>query len=582
MGQVLSVGFEKPAGDQQGPQANFSRLPGATEIDRLVARSRAIGADPTLVVHGGGNTSTKTRERDHLGRERDVLRIKGSGTDLKTIGPDGFPGLFLDELLPLRDRAAMSDEEMVDYLAHCMVEPGSRRPSIETLLHAFLPHRHVDHVHADAICALTNTSDPERHVREALGSDIAFVPYIRPGFALSRQVADLSGARALVLAKHGLVTWGQTHEHSYGRTLDLVARAEAYLVARERPTHAVVPDLDAATVESLLLSLRGLLSRDGRCVLDVDRGQRIVADRPDVDLVATAARATPDHVLRIGARSLVVHDPESVAAAVSAFEEEYRSYFARHQRHLPPGLEMLSPLPRIILVPGLGCIARGPDACTARMNREIAARSHLVTARVLDAFGTVEWLSERDVFDFEYWPLELYKLQAAPPPRDFSGRVAIVTGAGSAFGRAVAVRLARGGAHLVLSGGDANALNQLAMSFPVGTAHVADGDTIGAAIAAFGGVDLLLELDSITSTTRDRLGAAFQQQGLGGAVVRLVPANGAEVDLGHAFGTEVRTNIVRVDDAADPDLIAEAVAFLASSHAAAANGATLAVGSRLD
>ena len=185
-------------------------MTGATEIDRLVARSRAIGADPTLVVHGGGNTSTKTRERDHLGRERDVLRIKGSGTDLKTIGPDGFPGLFLDELLPLRDRTAMSDEEMVDYLAHCMVEPGSRRPSIETLLHAFLPARHVDHVHADAICALTNNAEPDRHVRAALGDDVAVVPYVRPGFDLSRQVADArrcsrrgpSQARARDLGRH--------------------------------------------------------------------------------------------------------------------------------------------------------------------------------------------------------------------------------------------------------------------------------------------------------------------------------------------------------------------------------------------
>src|SRR5215204_5805140 len=209
MGDILRVGFQKPTADEPNSQVNFSRLPGATEIDRLVARSRAIGADPTLVVHGGGNTSIKTRERDHLGRERDVLRIKGSGTDLKTIGPDGFPGLYLDELLPLRDRAAMSDEEMVAYLARCMVEPGSRRPSIETLLHAFLPARHVDHVHADAICTLTNTIDAERHVRAALGPDIAVVPYIRPGFTLSRQVADLADASAVVLAKHGLETWGE-------------------------------------------------------------------------------------------------------------------------------------------------------------------------------------------------------------------------------------------------------------------------------------------------------------------------------------------------------------------------------------
>src|SRR4029079_14397683 len=143
--------------------------------------------------------------------------------------------------------AAMSDEEMVGYLAHCMVEPDSRRPSIETLLHAFLPARHVDHVHADAVCALTNTPDAERHAREALGPDVAVVPYIRPGFALSRQVAELAGASAVVLAQHGLVTWGESHEESYGRTLELVARAEAYPVEREVPNPGMAPDLDDAT-----------------------------------------------------------------------------------------------------------------------------------------------------------------------------------------------------------------------------------------------------------------------------------------------------------------------------------------------
>ena len=558
-----------------------ARIPGNTELERLVARSRLIGADPTLVVHGGGNTSTKTRERDHLGRERDVLRIKGSGTDLKTIGADGFPGLFLDELLPLRGRAAMSDEEMVDYLAHCMVEPGSRRPSIETLLHAFLPARHVDHVHADAICALTNTRDAERHVREALGPDVAFVPYLRPGFALSRQAAGLSAAGAIVLGRHGLVTWGETHEQSYGRTLEVVARAEAYLAARERPAPANAPDLDAASIESLLLTLRGLLSRDGRRVLHVDRGQRTLADRPDVDLVATAARATPDHVLRIGARSLVVRDPAAAAGAVAAFAEEYQAYFARHQSRLPPGLAMLSPLPRVILVPGLGCIAAGADARTARMNAEIAARSHLVTARALDAFGTVAWLSERDVFDFEYWPLELYKLQAAPPPREFSGHVAIVPDAGTAWGRAVAFRLAREGAHLVASGGDADALRQIVAALPAGTVHIAAGDTTGAAIAAFGGVDLLVTQNPITGAERDRFGAALQQQGLGGAVISLHTAGGAAVDLWRMPGAHVRTDAARGADTAEPALVAEAVAFLASSHTAASGRATLLVGSRV-
>jgi rhamnose utilization protein RhaD (predicted bifunctional aldolase and dehydrogenase) len=190
-------------------------IPGATELERLVNRSRLIGADPDLVVHGGGNTSSKVLERDHLGRERWVLRIKGSGTDRATIDERGFPGLYLDELLPLRERDALADEEMVAYLARCLVDPAAPRPSIETLLHAFVPARHVDHVHADAICALANTPEAAAAVREALGAEVALVPYLRPGFELSRRVADLApGVRAVVLRHHGLVTWGETHEDS--------------------------------------------------------------------------------------------------------------------------------------------------------------------------------------------------------------------------------------------------------------------------------------------------------------------------------------------------------------------------------
>ncbi|MBA3416160.1 MAG: class II aldolase/adducin family protein, partial [Chloroflexia bacterium] len=257
-----------------GLAADVVIVAGETELERLVGRSRRIGADPELVVHGGGNTSTKTRETDHLGRERPVLRIKGSGTDLKTIGPDGFPGLWLDELLPLRQREAMSDEEMVAYLARCMTDPAARKPSIETLLHAFLPAPHVDHVHADAICALTNTAEPERHVAAALGPDVAVVPYLRPGFGLSKQVAELAGARAVVLAKHGLVTWGDTHEASLGLTLELVARAEAYLAPR-RPAPSAAPDVATPSLpdeerRALSLALRGRLSRERRVVLVAD------------------------------------------------------------------------------------------------------------------------------------------------------------------------------------------------------------------------------------------------------------------------------------------------------------------------
>jgi rhamnose utilization protein RhaD (predicted bifunctional aldolase and dehydrogenase) len=554
-------------------------IPGETELERLVARSRLIGADPTLVVHGGGNTSTKTREVDHLGRERDVLRIKGSGTDLRMIGPDGFPGLYLDELRPLRERAAMSDEAMVAYLAHCMVEPNARRPSIETLLHAFLPARHVDHVHADAICALTNTADGERHVRAALGPDVAVVPYLRPGFALSRQVAAFADAQAVVLAKHGLVTWGETHEEAYARTQSIVAAAEAYLAARERPRPpSLVPDLDAATTESLLLALRGLLSRDGRRVLRVDRGQRRFADRPDVDQVATAARATPDHMLRIGPWTLVVSDQASATDAIARFAERYEAYFARHRHQLPDGLSMLSSMPKVMLIPGLGCVAAGADAAAARVNADIAQRSHLVTGRVLDAFGRVDWLDEADIFAFDYWPLELAKLQSAPPPRALSGHVAIVTGAGSPLGQAIAARLVKDGAHLILVGGKDAAQRQIVDAAPPGSAVVTDGDPVAAAIATFGGVDILVALDATPPQMLDRLAGAIQRQGLGGTVVALENPNGIATLPSNEPESDVRINRVCLSDETEPSSVAEAIAFLASPRSAGVDRTIIPVG----
>ena len=551
-------------------------ISGSTDLEKLVNRSRMLGADKTLVVHGGGNTSSKTRERDHLGRERDVLRVKGSGTDLKTIGPDGFPGLYLDELLPLREREAMSDEDMVAYLAHCMVEPGSRNPSIETLLHAFLPARHIDHTHADAICVLTNTPEGQRHVRAALGADVAIVPYSRPGFGLSRDVAQLADASAVVLAWHGLVTWGETHEESYQRTIDLVQRAEAYLAQFPAPEPVVREDLSDEAVEALLLELRGLLSRDGRRILYVDRSQRAIADRQDVDTVA-GRRGTPDHMLRIGTKSLALHDLHRVAEEVLAFEADYRGYVARHQELLPPGLQAMSSLPRIILVPGLGVIATGPDAKTAKMNAEIAARSHAVTARALDAFGAVDWLSEDEVFAFDYWPLELRKLQSAPPPKPLSGHVVLLAGADSAHGSQVAARLASDGAHLVLLGKDAGRLEEVRVALPTGVAFIAGSDPVSDAVLAFGGVDIVVALEPIERSILERVTSAMRNQGVNGVLVSV--GSGDEPTLpGQSSPAGVRRNDVVPAADAEPGMVAEAVAFLASSRSGATNGVTLPVG----
>lgn len=259
---------------------------GQDELSKLINRSRLLGQDPNLVLYGGGNTSSKIEEVDHLGNKRMVLRIKGSGADLKTIGEDGFSGLYLEELLPLLKKDVMSDEEMVDYLAKCMVSAVDRRPSIETLLHAFLQAKHVDHVHSDVICALTNHSKGEETVKNVLGDNVAFIPYQRPGFQLSKTVKQFEESYAVVLEHHGLVTWGDSHEESYLKTMELEEKARKYIVENRRKPELSQNRLALDEKQSLILSLRGVLSKEQRQILHIDTSQYHLANRQDVEVIA--------------------------------------------------------------------------------------------------------------------------------------------------------------------------------------------------------------------------------------------------------------------------------------------------------
>ena len=554
------------------------RIPGETELDRLVARSRLIGADRALVLHGGGNTSSKILERDQLGVERWVLRIKGSGSDLATIEPRHFSGVWLDQVLPLRERTQLSDEEMLAYLGRCLVSVEEPRPSVETLLHAFLPALHVDHTHADAICALANAPDPAAAIHDALGEDIGVVDYIRPGFELSCLVADLADRRAVVLAHHGLVTWGETHEESYGLTLELVERAGTYL--RERgakslaSTTVVLASAADGERERFLVRLRGALSGERRQVLAIDSGQRELADRADVAEIA-AVRGTPDHMLRIGSRSCVLDG--DVAGQIEAFEQAGREAYGRQAG--ADGPPMQSPQPRVFLVPGLGGIAAGPDSAAARMRLELAAHAHGTTAATRDAFGGSTWLSERDVFEFDYWPLELYKLTLAPPPPELTGSILIVTGAASGIGRAVARDLAARGAHLVVADRDEELLAETVAGIPDHRVVRVVGDltdsavvdrVVGAAVAIFGGIDgavlnagvastgMLGELDeaewrrsleiNLTShfNLTQRLWPLLREQGIGGSLVYIASKNAFAPGAGFGPYSVAKAGIVQL------------------------------------
>jgi rhamnulose-1-phosphate aldolase/alcohol dehydrogenase len=456
-------------------------------IDLLVYRSRLIGRESRLVLWGGGNTSLKHVETDFRGRSLRVMRIKGSGADLKSVGPEGFPGIRLEDLDPLLDRTTMEDQEMVDYLFRCLVDPGSPRPSIETLLHGFLPAPHVDHTHADAVLALTNTADGRRHVREAFGDDAVFVPYRRPGFALSRLVAEAARsapqARGVVLEKHGLITWGATAKESYDATIAFNTRAEEY--ARDRARGRAVfgavasaplePAARRRAVARLLPALRGRLARGP------EEGTRrpVVVRFDDADDIlefvgseagprlALAGPATPDHLMYTRARPLVARIPpgadlrneagiaalgESLAADFGKYADWYAQY-ARQHGGGDAAARNADLLPRVILVPGIGLLAAGRDARRAAMTAEIFHHT-IAVLRAASGIGTYASLPLQDCHDIESWPLEHYRMSLAPPGRELEGRVALVTGGASGIGRAIARRLAAEGCHVAVTDRD--------------------------------------------------------------------------------------------------------------------------------
>ena len=491
-------------------------------VDACVRFSRMVGADTSLVLRGGGNTSVKVDEADVLGRAVRVLRVKGSGSDLASIKRADFSGVRLDDVLPLFERGDMSDEEMVAYLGRCLTDPASPRPSIETLLHAFIPAASVFHSHADAVLALVNTPDPDGACEAAFGDRVLRVPYRRPGFLLSREVGAAVRANpealGLILLNHGAVTWGATPQEAYERHLQLVAMARAHVEARmPAPTFAAEPRYRLADDErrrvaaALAPAIRGALSAEKHVVARY-------TDTPEVlDFVGSArgraasaaGAATPDHILTTKRLPLWVDvdDAADADAIARAFAEalerwraDYRAYVDRWRTDEP----VLEAAPRIVLVPGIGMWTVGRTPRAAGLARDIYLHTIGIMAGA-EAMGGYRSLNEEDGFRAEYWPLELYKLTLAPPDRELAGRVALVTGAANGLGRAIALRLAQAGAQVVATDVDAGGIEEVAAAIVhregAGSAlaqplDVTKAEQVDAAMARatleYGGVDVIV------------------------------------------------------------------------------------------
>jgi len=507
--------------DAQAIVDRYARQGIGPDLALRIYTSRLLGREPKLVLHGGGNTSVKTKLRDLLGEEVEVLCVKGSGGDLAAIEPSGLPAVRLDRLRKLRARAALSDEDMVRIQRENLLEPMAPNPSVETLLHAFLPHKFVDHTHSTAVLSLIDQPNGAALCAETYNGRMGLVPYVMPGFALAKLAAEIyesaPAVEGLILHKHGIFTFGETAEEAYARMIEMVTRAEERL-ARNRSavfeTAHVVPQA-VAPLAVVAPILRGACSAKDersegawrRLILDFRANPAILnfVNGAEVARYSQAGVVTPDHTIRTKNWPVLLRAPEdarmdsfkrSVQKAVLGFAERYKDYFTRNNARVGSIKRMLDPLPRVALLPGLGLFGLGRTKKDAKIAADIA-ESAIATITDAEAIGRFESISEADMFDMEYWSLEQAKLGSAEE-RPLAGQVAVITGAAGVIGTATARAFTAAGAEVALLDLDETAVQAKAKSIG-GTAFAArcdvtDAPSVQAAfdqvVEAFGGVDI--------------------------------------------------------------------------------------------
>lgn len=434
-----------------------------------VYTTRLLGGDPELVLHGGGNTSVKTRVRDLNDRETEVLCVKGSGWDMASIEPPGLPAVRLDALKALEARDALSDEDMVALQRQNLVDPASPNPSIETLLHAFLPHKFIDHTHSNAIVTLTDQPDGEKICADLFADRAAVVPWVIPGFRLAKVCAEVHRAnpsiQGLILSMHGIFTFAETAREAYELMIDMVTMAEQRLEAGARPFAQVSLPASPAPVADVAPIIRGAISAHDaqggvqRFVLEHRTSDRIrhYVDGRDLADYGRRGPITPDHVLRTKRLPLVVPAPEAghldafkaqVHEAVEDYVQDYRAYFEENNARHDGTKKPLDPMPRVVLVPGIGVFAAGKSKKDAMAAADLAEATADVVAQA-EAFGRFTPLDAKELFDIEYWSLEQAKLSKATE-NPLQRHVVAITGGAGAIGRATAQAFAAEGCEVAL------------------------------------------------------------------------------------------------------------------------------------
>lgn len=504
--------------DAEAAVARYANQGVSRDVALRTYTTRLLGSDPRLVIHGGGNTSVKTEMQDITGETVEVLCVKGSGWDMATIEPPGLPAVRLEPLRRLAKLDALSDEDMVNAQRGNLLDATAPNPSVETLLHAFLPHKFIDHTHANAVLALTDQPNGEAMCREVFGDSMGYVSYIMPGFALAKKAMEVwretSDVKGLVLLKHGIFTFAETAEECYQRMIDKVSEAEARIArapGKVFPAAAlpdkIAPPAEVAPIVRGALAIGGGDAEPQRWILEFRTGERIRAfvDGAELPRYSQRGTATPDHVIRTKQKPLLAPVPESGAldtfaaalrAAVAAYAADYHAYFERNNARQTTPKSELDPVPRVVLVPGLGLFGVDTSARMAAVAADLAETNVAVISDA-EALGTFQAIAESDVFDIEYWSLEQAKLgKTAEPP--LARQVCVITGGGSGIGAATAAAFRAAGAEVAVLDLDGERAQKVAA--PLGGLAVACDVTRAEAVTAafdhvaerFGGMDIVV------------------------------------------------------------------------------------------
>ena len=483
------------------------------DIALRVYTSRLLGRDPALVLHGGGNTSVKTSVPDTLGRPTDVLCVKGSGWDMAEIEPAGHPAVRLAPIVELRTLEKLSDEDMVNVQRCNLLDSNAPNPSVETLLHAFLPHKFIDHTHSIGVLSVADQPNGGALCRELYGKRMGYVPYIMPGFLLAKKAAEVYEAdpsvEGLILEKHGIFTFGDDAKQAYERMITHVTTAEDRLQKSRKKvfTPAALPK-QCASAAAIAPILRGLLAKDTKpMVFDFRSNEAVLnyVNGAELARYSQVGVVTPDHSIRTKNWPLIVPAPDAAglaafkAGATNAIEQfvaKYHAYFAKYNKHQDPPKTELDPLPRVILVPGVGLFGLGASKSAARIASDIA-ESTIRTITDAEAIGSFECAPETDLFDMEYWSLEQAKLGKSKEAK-LSRRVVAVTGGASGIGLATAKAFKAEGAEVAILDLPGDALTAAAAklkcaAFPCDVTDVASVKAAFAKIAeTFGGLDIVV------------------------------------------------------------------------------------------